>query len=237
MNKKLKRYVKNFNDRIFIDDFVLNMKDSFRFYANTSNRHQNDEKKQVYQRDVRNTKRKLMFNQQQQSRSQYIDQQYTDQQYQQKFICQQFYQSQYIDQQQQLQSQYIDQQYTDQQYQQKFICQQFYQSQYIDQQQQQQRFSFNNNQLNREFKFQFFRVQESSRQQQNQSYSTSIFDQKLLINQTNHVYFISKQQYDQSYQNDSIYENAKNESMKSNNNVNNDIKYSILNHVNFDDVI
>ena len=60
LNKKLKRYVKNFNDRIFIDDFVLNMKNSLRFYVITSDRHQNDEKKQIYQRDVRNTKRKFL---------------------------------------------------------------------------------------------------------------------------------------------------------------------------------
>ena len=195
----MKRYVKNFNDRIVIDDFVLNMKDSLRFYATTSDRHQNDEKKQVYQHDVRNTKRRLLnqfFNQQQQSRSQYIDQQYLKQQYQQRINNQQFYQSQYIDQQQQ------------------------------------QRISYNNNQSNREFRFQFVQTQKSS-QQRIQSYS--IFDQKLLINQMNHTYFVFENQ--QQYQINSYYDDAENDFMKFiQNNVNNDIKYSIVAHVNFDEI-
>ena len=33
LNRDLKRYIKNFNERITIDDFVLNMKNVFRFYV------------------------------------------------------------------------------------------------------------------------------------------------------------------------------------------------------------
>ena len=75
LNRDLKRYVKNLNDRITIDDFVLNMKNAFRFYV--ASNHQ-DEREQVYQRDVRNIERRFQSffdQQQQQSRSQYIDQQ------------------------------------------------------------------------------------------------------------------------------------------------------------------
>ena len=45
LNKDFKRYVKSFNNRITIDDFVLNMKNAFRFYV-VSN-HQN-EREQTY---------------------------------------------------------------------------------------------------------------------------------------------------------------------------------------------
>ena len=78
LNKDLKRYIKNLNEHITIDDFVLNIKNALRFYV--ASNHQ-DKRKQVYQRDVRNTERRLLIQfsinqQQQQSRSQYIDQQY-----------------------------------------------------------------------------------------------------------------------------------------------------------------
>ena len=52
LNKNLKCYIKNFNNRITIDDFVLNMKNVFRFYV--ASNHQN-KREQIYQRDVHNT--------------------------------------------------------------------------------------------------------------------------------------------------------------------------------------
>ena len=181
----MKRYIKNLNERTTIDDFVLNMKNAFRFYV--ASNHQ-DEREQIYQRDVRNIERRLLIQssidqQQQQSRSQYIDHQY---------------------QQRNDQSQYQQQQYIDQQ----------------------QRISYNNNQSNRECRSQSA-VQESLLQ-------SLIFNQKLLINQMNHIYFVSKNQ--QQYQNNSDYDDVENDFMKFNNNVNNDIKYDIVVHVNFDEI-
>ena len=194
LNKNLKRYIKSLNERITIDDFVLNMKNAFRFYV-VSN-HQN-EREQVYQRDVRNIERRLLIQsfinqQQQQSRSQYIDQQY---------------------QQRSDQSQYQQQQYIDQQ----------------------QRISYNNNQTNRKYRFQSSRVQKFFRflfQQRFQLYSISIFDQKLLINQVNHFYYVFV-----IVENDvANYQNVENDFMKSNNNNNADIKYFIVSQINFEKI-
>ena len=42
LKKNLKRYVKKFNDRITIDDFILYIKNAFRFYV--ASNHQKERK-------------------------------------------------------------------------------------------------------------------------------------------------------------------------------------------------